>query len=273
LADRLALVTGAAGAIGAAVARVLAREGFVVAACDVDGARLADRVAELRRAGGNVFAVEADVGSRTSVAAAFDRVAARAGAPAVLVHAAGTPGRFAYLSELDDADWRAVLATHLDGFFHLLRAAAPAMRAAGSGRIVAIASLAGLRGTVGSGAYAAAKAGMIALVKTAAKEFGPWGVTVNAVAPGMVATPPNLALQARGSGFVAAALAQTPTRAMSDPQDLAQLVAFLASPAAANINGQVIAHDGGAGEVVAGVDAFMRERLEPTVDEPREPPP
>ena len=106
------------------------------------------------------------------------------------------------------------------------------MRAAGFGRIVNIASLAGVRGAVGSGAYSAAKAGLIGLTLAAAKEFGPWGITVNAIAPGMIATPPNEALKAKASGFISSALAGTATRPMSHPQDIAALVAFLVSAAA-----------------------------------------
>ena len=134
------------------------------------------------------------------------------------------------------------------------------MSVAGFGRIINIASIAGLLGTVGSGEYAAAKAGIIALTKTAAKELGPVGITVNAIAPGMVATPTNLKLEKKGSPFIKIAVSGTPTGRMSRPDEVAELALFLSSPAAANINGEVIRIDGGAA-INIEMDGFLRELL------------
>ncbi len=256
------LVTGAGGALGSAICARLAREGHVVAACDIDGARLQRCVDEVRAQGGEIFAVEGDIRQSVEVARVFSEVSRQVRAPTIFVHCAGTPGRFAFLSELSDDDWSDMIATHLSSAFYAVRAAAPAMREAGFGRIVNIVSLAGMRGTVGSGAYSAAKAALVGLTLTAAKEFGPWGVTANAIAPGMIATPPNLELQAKASLFTTSAIAETPSRAMSRPEDIAALIAFLVSPAACNINGQVIGHDGGAA-IGSGIDEFMRARFEP----------
>lgn len=250
----VALVTGGAGALGRAICARLAEVGCRVAVCD----NQAEAAAELaRQLGPHAHAWSADVGQPGEVARLFAELGASFGAPAILVHCAGNPGRFAPLVELTDADWQATRAVHLDGAFYCLRAAAPAMIATGCGRIVNIASIAGLHGTVGSGAYAAAKAGMIGLTLTAAKELGPHGITVNCVAPGMIATPINQELEARQSGFITSTLGQTPTRAMSTPQDIAELVAYLVSDAARNLTGQVIAHDGGAGISMA-TDEYMR---------------
>lgn len=253
---RVALVTGGAGALGGAICARLVQAGFFVAVCDNQAQATLELVRQL---GSAARAWNADVGQSAEVLRLFAEVTESLGAPAVLVHCAGNPGRFAPLAELGDADWQATRAVHLDGAFYCLRAAAPGMIKAGFGRIVNIASIAGLHGTVGSGAYAAAKAGMIGLTLTAAKELGPLGITVNAVAPGMIATPINQELEARQSGFITSTLGQTPTRAMSMPQDIAELVAYLVSDAARNLTGQVIAHDGGAGISMA-TDEYMREQ-------------
>lgn len=252
---RVALVTGGAGALGSAICERLVHAGHVVAICDTDteGARRL-----VRQLGKAAKSWKADVGRPAQVTRLFSEVTRTLGAPSVLVHCAGTPGRFALLTELNDAEWQSTMSVHLNGAFYCLRAAAPAMIAAQFGRIINIASIAGLHGTVGSGAYAAAKAGMSGLTQTAAKELGPFGITVNAIAPGMVASPVNQALHDKQSKFIMSALMQTPTRAMSTPADLAELVAYLASDAARNLNGQVIAHDGGAGISMA-TDEYMRE--------------
>lgn len=252
---RVALVTGGAGALGGAICRRLASAGCIVAVCDTDAQRARTLARQL---GSGARSWKADVGRPTQVERLFSAVARTLGAPSILVHCAGTPGRFALLSELSDADWQSAMAVHLDGAFYCLRAAAPAMIAAHFGRIINIVSIAGLHGTVGSGAYAAAKAGMVGLTMTAAKELGPSGVTVNAIAPGMVASPVNQALHDKGSKFITSALGQTPTRAMSSPEDLAELVAYMVSDAGRNLTGQVIAHDGGSGISMA-TDEYMRE--------------
>lgn len=257
--SRWALVTGAAGALGSAVCRALIGAGHGVCAVDKDASGLDALLATLpkEQAEGSVF----DVADAGAAQAAVDALRAQARLPALFVHCAGTPGTFTLLGEMSDAQWRETMATHLDGAFHCLRALIPGMRAAGFGRVVVIASLAGVHGAVGSGAYSAAKAGQLGLVRTAAKELGPLGITVNAIAPGLIASPVNLSLQERGSGFIAAGLRECPTRSMSQPEDLAALVAFLVSRAASNINGQVLEHDGGAG-LSSAVDEYLRERLE-----------
>lgn len=257
---RVALVTGGAGAIGAAICVRLASAGYRVAVCDTDGQRAKALAHQL---GPGVRSWRTDIGRPAQVERLFSAVTRTFGAPSILVHCAGTPGRFAWLTELSDSDWQSTMAVHLDGAFFCLRAAAPAMVAARFGRIINIVSIAGLHGTVGSGAYAAAKAGMIGLTKTAAKELGPSGVTVNAIAPGMVASEVNQALHSKNSKFITSALGQTPTRAMSSPEDLAELVAYIASDAGRNLTGQVIAHDGGSGISMA-TDEYMRELAQRT---------
>lgn len=251
---RVAIVTGGAGALGSAICTRLVLAGCLVAICDFD-TQAAREVAH--RLGPAALPWKLDVGRPTQVVRLFADVTRKLGAPTILVHSAGTPGRFAPLTELSDADWKSTMSVHLDGAFYCLRAAVPAMVDAGFGRIINITSIAGLHGTVGSGAYGAAKAGLVGLTRTAAKELGPFGITVNAIAPGMVASLVNNKLLAKESGFITSTLAQTPTRAMSTPEDIAELVAHLASEAARNLTGQVIAHDGGAGISMA-TDEYMR---------------
>lgn len=255
---RWAWVTGAAGALGAAVCEALCAAGHGICATDQDAAGLERLRGRLPAARSALRCV--DVGDPQAMHAAAAAFAAAERAPTIFVHCAGTPGAFGYLSDMSDAQWRQTMAVHLDGAFFGLRATAPTMRAAGFGRVVLISSLAAVVGALGSGAYSAAKAGQLGLMRSAAKELGPFGVTVNAIAPGLIASPANLALQARASGFIAAGLRQCPTRRMSQPADLAALVQFLVSPAAGNINCQVLEHDGGAGPSSA-VDEYLRERL------------
>jgi 3-oxoacyl-[acyl-carrier protein] reductase len=113
---------------------------------------------------------------------------------------------------------------------------------------------------VGSAEYGAAKAGVINLTRTAAKELGPYNITVNAIAPGMVATPTNLRLKNKGSRFIETAIEGTPTGRMTTPEEIAEIVLFLSSSAAANINGQVITMDGGYG-ITISMDRYMSDYL------------
>ena len=161
------------------------------------------------------------------------------------------------IAQIADKNWHKTMNVHLNGTFFCLREAARSMEKGAFGRIINMASIAGLVGTVGSAEYGAAKAAIINLTKTAAKELGPHGVTVNAIAPGMVATPTNLKLKSKGSRFIESAIETTPTRRMTAPEEIAELVLFLSSEAAANINGQVIAVDGAA-QINIGMDRYMQ---------------
>jgi len=257
---RVALITGSGGAIGRAVAIALASGGHAIAVNDVDAAAGAETVAAIRAAGGTAAFFLADVADANQVNAMMTDVASRMGELHVLVLNAGRPGPFSSLIDSTEKIWRRTIDVHLLGAFFCLRVAAKRMIDQGRGRIVAISSLAGLRGTVGSGDYAAAKAGLDALILTAAKELGEFGITCNAVAPGMVATPINNRLAAEGSGFIASALEGTPSGRLSAPEDVAALVAFLASDGAGAINGQIVSVDGGAAATLTS-DLYMRNYL------------
>lgn len=257
---RVALVTGAGGSIGSSVAAALARAGFAVAVNDID-APAAERTAQaILAAGGSASAYPADVGNSTAVDAMVQAIEDALGPLGVLVNNAGNPGRFSLLVDMSDELWASTLQVHLSGAFFLVRACARRMLPRAWGRIINIASLAGMQGTIGSAEYGAAKAGLINLTKTAAKELGPYGITVNAIAPGMVATPVNLGLQARGSGFIDAALQGMPVQRLIEPGEIGALAAYLASDGAAGISGSTIPVDGGAG-VSLTADHYMRASL------------
>lgn len=222
------MVTGGARGIGRAIVDALVEQSVQVF--------VFDREAGPVRAG--VEHRHVDVADAASVAAAVEGLP---DATTLLVNNAGIT-RDKSLGKLTDDDWRSVLDVNLTGAFHLVRALAPRMRAAGHGRIVNISSINGLRGKFGQSNYAASKAGLIGLTKAVAKELGPKGVTVNAVAPGMVLTEMSLALPEE---FRERALAEAALPALPTAEDVASAVLFLLSDAARCITGEVLRVDSG----------------------------
>jgi 3-oxoacyl-[acyl-carrier protein] reductase len=246
-APRVAIVTGAARGIGAAVARRLARDGFAVAVLDLAQAATGSTVEAIRAAGGTALGVEVDVAKTDRVEAAVRRVADELGAPAVLVNNAGII-RDNLLFKMNDDDWDAVLGVHLRGSFLMSRAAQKHMTASGWGRIVNLSSTSAL-GNRGQANYSAAKAGLQGFTKTLALELGRFGVTVNAVAPGFIVTEMTAAAAARmGMSFEnlqAAAASQIPVGRVGVPDDIAAAVSFLVSDEASFVSGQVLYVAGG----------------------------
>ena len=229
LPGRLAVVTGGVRGIGRAVADALVAAGAEV------------HVFDREPAPGNAmdFASHSvDVADGDSVARAFTDLPRAA---TLLVNNAGIT-RDRSLAKMSDAEWRDVIAVNLTGAFNMVRAAIPGMAAEGHGRIVNITSINGLRGKFGQANYSASKAGLIGLTKTAARELGPKGITVNAVAPGMVLTEMTLALP---EAFRDRALAEAVLPALAEPGDIAAAVLFLLSDAARRITGQVLQVDSG----------------------------
>jgi len=237
LAGRKALVTGGASGIGAATCRRFAELGASVAVLDRDAGGAAAVAGDV---GG--IAVVADVRDSAAVDAAVRQSAEAMGGLTDLVNNAGT-GTAKPLLDYSDKEWALLIGVNLTGTFHGIRAAAPIMLDAGFGSIVNNASLTGLRPTHGEGPYSAAKAGVLNLTQTAALELAP-SVRVNAVAPGMVRTPLTEIVVATDA-WREAAEAGTPLGRIGTAEEVAEVIAFLASPAASYITGQTIVVDGG----------------------------
>jgi 3-oxoacyl-[acyl-carrier protein] reductase len=225
---RTALVTGGARGIGRGIAERLARLGAEVHVVDREPGPPADGI--------RFHAVDITDGKAVTGA-----VAALPTSPLLLVNNAGIT-RDKSLVKMSDEEWESVIDVNLGGAFHVLRAVAPGMVAAGYGRIVNIVSINGLRGKFGQANYSASKAGLIGLTKTAARELGPKGVTVNAVAPGMVLTEMTLAL---AEEHRRRALDETVLKRLPEVEDVAAAVLFLLSDAARMITGEVIRVDAG----------------------------
>lgn len=238
----VALVTGASRGIGAACARALAADGFDVAigyAADADGA--AATAAAVEGLGRRATVHAADVADEAQAAAMVADAEEALGALDAVVLNAGIT-RDALAVRMRAEDWAAVIDTNLSGAFFTARPALRGMLRRRAGSIVAVSSVVGLIGNPGQANYAAAKAGVIGMVKALAREAGSRGVRVNAVAPGYIATDMTAALtDAQREGL----LAQTPLGRLGEPEDVAAAVAFLCSPEAGFITGSVLSVDGG----------------------------
>jgi len=244
---RVAVVTGGARGIGSAVSARLAQDGLDVAVLDLDETGCADTVAAVEAAGRRALAVGVDVSDASSVDAAVARVVETLGAPSVLINNAGIT-RDNLLFKMTDDDWDSVLAVHLRGAFLMSRAVQAHMTKAGWGRIVNLSSTSAL-GNRGQANYAAAKAGMQGFTKTLSIELGKFGVTVNAIAPGFIATEMTKATADRlgipFEDFMAARAAETPVPRVGVPEDIAHAVSFFVSEGASFVSGQVLYVAGG----------------------------
>lgn len=231
LAGKVAVVAGGAGAIGGAIVARLTEQGARAYCLDRRG----------RQPPPGAAPIDADVTRADEVSLALARVESEAGRLDVVVHAAGTT-RDGRIWKLALEDWQTVIATNLDSAFFLIRAAVPVMRRSGPGAIVLVSSINAERGKVGIAPYAASKAGMNALARTAARELGGFGIRVNAVAPGWIETPltsplpAELAQQARGESALGR---------LGEPDDVARAVLFLATDLSRHVTGQVLRIDGG----------------------------
>jgi 3alpha(or 20beta)-hydroxysteroid dehydrogenase len=253
LRGHVALITGAAGGLGSAIATLLARRGAVVALGDIRGRDVRKVATTLRDAGYAALDLPLDVTDAASWQGARDTIAARHGRLDILVSNAAVILRKGVVDATPD-EWRRMLDVNLTGAFLGIRAAAPLMRQTG-GAIVVVGSTAGLTAH-GDAAYTASKWGLRGLMRAAALELVGWNIRINAVHPATIATP----LTASGPpGHLSANRAAIPLGREARAEEIAEVVAFLASPSCSFVTGAEIAIDGG---LTAGGIAWMRARLQ-----------
>lgn len=247
MSQKVAVVTGAARGIGAAVAERLAADGLAVAVIDLEEGAGKTTVEKITAAGGRAIAVGADVSDEAAVTAAVERVVAELGPPLVLVNNAGVL-RDNLLFKMSSGDWDTVMNVHLKGAFLCSRACQKHMVDATWGRIISTSSTSAL-GNRGQANYSAAKAGLQGFTKTLAIELGPFGITANAIAPGFIVTEMTAETAARqGIDFdqlQEGAAKQIPVRRVGRPEDIAHMASFFASEGAGFVSGQVIYVAGG----------------------------
>lgn len=260
LQGRVAFVTGAARGIGRAIALRLAATGAAVAVTDLHPQRFegepyyrlrrrfsgddeaVSTTGAIRGAGGRASEYELDVTDLDAVARVAAAVKAELGPVDVLVNNAGIVNNIATIAEMDPAAWEHEIKVNLTGAFHCSRTLAPGMAERGWGRIVNIASVAARQPGLGQPGYAASKAGVIAFTQALAQEFGPQGVTANAILPGLIGTPLVRSMPEHlREGFVS----RVPVQRLGEPEDIANLAVFLASPASGFITATAIPCDGG----------------------------
>lgn len=255
LTGRVALITGAASGIGAATAQIFAEAGadLALAWYPADGHDIEPVRAAAEKAGSRVVVAAVDVTQTADVDALVAQAVAELGGMHIVVANAGIARKVA-LADLDDAAWNLVLDVDLNGAWRAFRAALPHMQSSGYGRLIATSSVAG---TVSAwpehSHYAAAKAGLVGLVKSLAVEFAADGITANAVAPGVIRTPQALdPVNSLGPDGVDAVVAKIPAGRVGDPKDIGYVYQFLASAEASYVNGQLIVVDGA--RSLAGLD-------------------
>jgi NAD(P)-dependent dehydrogenase (short-subunit alcohol dehydrogenase family) len=249
--DKVALITAAASGIGRATADIIAAEGGIVVAVDADEGRLKSATEAMLAAGGTVHARRADALQPVQVDEIVASVARELGRIDILVNAVGgstiIARSAATVDELSLADWQRLIAFNLDGTFLFCHAVAPVMKGQGGGKIVNISSIAG-RGlsASSSSAYAAAKGGIIAFTRKLAHELGPFGITVNAIAPSLTLTERiRPRWEQRTADEQAAEISRTPLRRVAEARDQARVICFLASSDADFVTGVTIDVTGG----------------------------
>ena len=241
LEGKVSLITGAAQGIGEATALKFAREGAIVVVCDVQQAGIDQVVAQCEAAGAQAVGYVMDVTNREQVESVVAQVKERFGRIDVLINNAGIT-QDARLQKMTLAQFDRVIDVNLRGVFHCAQTVADVMVAQGSGSIVNASSVVGIYGNFGQTNYAATKFGVIGFTKTWSRELGAKGVRVNAVAPGFITTP---MVKAMPENVLQSMEAKVPLKRLGEPEEIANVYAFLASDEASYINGAVISVDGG----------------------------
>lgn len=249
LAGSVAVVTGAARGIGRSIAERLADEGARVACLDVSAARIRVACEEMQAAGHDVHPYVLDVAQRDEVHSTMQRIEAELGSPVSTLVNNAVWASYQPIEEIDEERLDRVFAVGLKGIVWMTQAAAPQMKRHGAGSVINLSSAAAVQAFNGSIAYCALKAGVAGLTRAAAVELAPHGIRVNAIAPGMIATPASVGY------FDQATLERrarnVPLGRFGEPREIAALAAFLASPDSSYINGAMVMADGGV--TVAGV--------------------
>ena len=248
--DKVAVITGSADGIGRATARILAGEGAHLVAVDINGPALASLAEELEAAGGSVTTMEVDVLDGPQVERMVDSIVTRLGRIDILVNAVGgstiIPNSRALVDELTLEDWDSVIQFNLKGTFLCTKAALKQMKKQGEGKIVNLSSIAGHGVSDSSGAYAAAKAGIMAFTKKVAREVGLYGITCNAIAPGMTLSDRmGRRWEQRSEEYRQRSIETIPLGRVAQPEDQAKVVAFLVSADADYVTGVTIDTSGG----------------------------
>lgn len=243
LQGKVAVVTGAAGGIGSAIAWEMAGEGARVAVADLKQAAAESVASEIRSKGGDAFAVSLDVTSQSAIKAMVTAVEDRLGAIDILVNNAGIT-RDAMYHKMTEQDFDAVIAVHLKGAWLCGQAVIHGMRERRYGKIVNISSIGGKLGNPGQTNYCAAKAGLVGYTKAAAKELGRYNINVNAIMPGLIDTPMIQTIPKEG---IELRIQDTPLQRIGTPQDVAKVAVFLASEASSFMTGAIVEVTGGRG--------------------------
>jgi 3-oxoacyl-[acyl-carrier protein] reductase len=245
LANKVAIITGAGSGMGKTAAKLFAAEGAKIAAADITEGPVKETVAEITKAGGEALAIRADVSKAPDVKRMVDEAIAKFGTLDIIYNNAGIEGDSAFLSNMTEEQFDRVIAINLRGVFLGMKFALPHMMKARSGSIINTASIAALVAIKGSTAYAAAKAGVIAMTRVAALEYGRYNIRVNAICPGAIETPMAERVRAGVAPNPAAIKRISLLERMARPEEIAKVALFLASDDASFATGAPFIIDGG----------------------------